>query len=126
MEHGADVNAKAKYVWTPLHYSAEKNAVGVARLLIDGHGVDVNLAGTDGGVAPLHIAAGNDAHEMVQLLIDRGADVWAKSGEGAVPLNYAIWKNARNAGNLLVNNVIDKEKGRTPCIMLCFTINTSW
>jgi len=89
----------------PLHTSAQRNAVGVARLLIDrGAGVD---AKAKAGMTPLHIAAGNDAHEMVQLLIERGAYVWARSDRGLVPVDYAISKNAGNAAMLLVNKVFE-------------------
>ena len=52
----------------------------------------------------MHIAAGNDAHDVVGLLIDRGADVWTRSDQGLAPVDYAISKNARNAAKLLLNS----------------------
>lgn len=62
---------------TPLHHAADRGASGVARLLLD-HGADANAADAH-GQTPLHRAghAGPwkpaPAHDLVQLLIERGA-----------------------------------------------------
>jgi ankyrin repeat protein len=48
------------------------------RYLVEELGFDVN-ARDDGGYTPLHFAAARGDHEMIQYLIDKGADIKARS-----------------------------------------------
>jgi len=54
-------------------------------------GEDVNLRGL-GNMTPLHRAAQNGGKEMVELLIENGADVNAMTDSGETPLDWAINK----------------------------------
>lgn len=56
------------------------------------HGADVDEALTTGkaeGYTPLMMAARNNQEELVQFLIDHGADVNAVAADGATPLSLA-------------------------------------
>jgi ankyrin repeat protein len=46
-QHGADLNIKDKYGWTPLHVACEKEHLEVVSFLLL-HGADVNIKGNDG------------------------------------------------------------------------------
>jgi len=52
-------------------------------------GVDVNEKGGRYGLTPLQYAVANDHKEVAELLIDKGADVNAKMGDGQTPLHPA-------------------------------------
>ncbi len=54
--------------------------VETARLLLD-HGAELNATNKN-GMTPLHYAAESDSVLMVQLFLDRGADVIAKNVKG--------------------------------------------
>jgi ankyrin repeat protein len=54
--------------------------VETARLLLD-HGAEINGTNNN-GMTPLHYAAESDSVLMVQLFLDRGADVIAKNVKG--------------------------------------------
>lgn len=43
-----------------------------------------------GGLTPLHVAIRGDRTEMVEQLIDRGANVNARTVRGTTPLHYAV------------------------------------
>ncbi|MDX6473146.1 MAG: uncharacterized protein QOK22_1962, partial [Gaiellaceae bacterium] len=75
LEHGADVNALSAGAIAkvpPLATAAFVRSTRLARLLLDA-GADVNGQG-EGGFTALHAAAQNDDEELVELLLERGAD----------------------------------------------------
>jgi ankyrin repeat protein len=47
----------------------------------------------DNGVTPLHLASKNGNKYLVQLLIDKGADVSAQDKDGNIPLSLASEKD---------------------------------
>lgn len=116
IERGAEVDARDAIGWTPLHYALLKDvdrpALRVAHMLLV-HGADVNAATPALGWTPLHFAAhlsssyvddfsdepddwevelvrGPDVLEIVQTLIERGADVGVRTRIGG-------WSPARVA-----------------------------
>ena len=117
IERGAEVNAKDAIGWTPLHYALLRNirrpGLRAANVLLE-HGADVNAATAAVGWTPLHLAAhlggahvwsdsdepsgwsvaeyghGPDVLGIVQTLIERGADVGARTRVGG-------WSPARVA-----------------------------
>ena len=44
-----------------------------------------------GGRTPLHRAVKGSAHEVIALLLDRGADIDATDGTGSQALDLAVW-----------------------------------
>ncbi len=79
---GADVNAKEKGGFTPLHNAAISGDSSIASLLIAA-GAEVN-ARTKNGRTPLHTTG---RREVAQVLIDAGADVHARDRKGSTPLH---------------------------------------
>ncbi len=71
------------YQWSPLHWAVRYNDSDAADKLARGH----NLEQRDAlGRTPLHIAAMFGLHEMVTLLLSRGADPNARDQWGVTPL----------------------------------------
>lgn len=84
LDRGANPNAKSKLGFTPLHLAALyamhcrashelQQQVHNVGLLIE-HGADVN-AQTDGGIQPIGLAMRWEDIEILQYLVDNGADV---------------------------------------------------
>jgi hypothetical protein len=71
LEHGADINTKNRFYWTPLHYASFHGTLEVVRVLLE-HGADVEAKGNDGETA-LQIAAERGHDEVVELLREHGA-----------------------------------------------------
>jgi ankyrin repeat protein len=82
----SDVNATSKDGDNALHCVVRWGDLAAARALIDA-GIDVNKAG-DLGYTPLHVACMEGNAEMVKLLIESGADLFALS-EGDAPFTTA-------------------------------------
>jgi len=84
----ADVNAKAEYRQTPLHFAAQNGNTVALKLLVD-HGADVNAQQRD-RKTPLHLAASKGYIEIVKILIDNKADVKARDLYKNTPLMCAV------------------------------------
>ena len=70
LSHKADVNSRSKTEATPLHAaSQEGHLVSVVALLQAG--ADPLLPQVDGSL-PIHLAAGENHHEVVKILIEQG------------------------------------------------------
>jgi len=78
---GADVNAKDKFGFTPLHLAIKSKQVALVSKLIDLEGVDLN-AKTVKGFTPLLVAAWKGDLTTVQKLITKGADLKLKDTAG--------------------------------------------
>lgn len=84
----ADVNARAEYRATPLHFAAEIGNTVAVKLLIE-HKADVNAQQRD-RKTPLHLAASNGHLEIVKILIENKADVKARDLYKNTPLMCAV------------------------------------
>lgn len=84
LQHGAKVNVvQSKDGSTPLHHLESKE---IAALFI-AHGADIN-AKDDFNSTPLHDAASRGRKDVVQLLLDAGADKTIKNNKGETPLDF--------------------------------------
>jgi len=74
----------------PIHDAVMNGNIDEVQWQLDA-GVDPNLKNSK-GATPLHYAASEGHNDIVELLIERGANVNATdSGKGGTPLDYAHW-----------------------------------
>ncbi len=105
---GADINAANSMGHGILHYAASKGRE-IAEMLIDKFaGEELNRADLWGNT-PLHLAACECNHEVVELFLSRGADVNAKDRERNTPLHLAAQHCSRESVELLVKAGADLE-----------------
>ena len=78
LEAGADPNERLPGGETPLMMAARTGRLAVMDVLLDG-GADVNAAEERRGTTALMWAAANEHPDAVRLLVERGADVSARS-----------------------------------------------
>ena len=99
LDRGVDVNAENVYGLTLLQDAAKDGYIDIARILLS-NGADVNYKDDYQGLAvpslhtacrsPLHMAAMNGHHDMVDLLINYGARPEATDVYGSTALQLAI------------------------------------
>ena len=110
---GADVDA-ARSGYTPLMVASRAGNHDAIRALCEA-GADGNRPAKPGQHGPLHFAAGA---EVVALLFDCGALVWAPNSNGMTPLHYAAEDNRAGAMEALIGRGADPDartgQGRTP------------
>jgi ankyrin repeat protein len=119
VRRGAELNARNEGDWTPLHSAASEARCEVVALLLQ-RGADVNASSGFG--TPLHCAAmsvesaplsehrmetswgaGRKAQrEVVELLLERGAEVDAQDNQGKTALCHAIRDGHREMVELLL------------------------
>jgi ankyrin repeat protein len=112
------VNAHAPDGWTPLALAAYFGNRAAARLLL-ASGADVNAVARNAMAnQPLHAAVAGQRHDLVELLVDHGADVNARDGDGWTPLNLAAHEGVAETVALLLARGADPSiagnSGRTP------------
>ncbi len=82
-----------KASWKLLHYAAYNGKVDVLRglfdLLLEKSGGNINVRESKYNWTPLHYAVYYGRSEMVELFIEKGADIEAKTMYGATPLHIA-------------------------------------
>ncbi|HEX7044131.1 MAG TPA: ankyrin repeat domain-containing protein [Burkholderiales bacterium] len=94
LEHGADPNIPDIYGWTALMRAADANRAASVRALLGTHRTDVD-ARDENGHSALHHAAAQGYEDIVQLLIDAGADPAARDRDGRTPGTLAALQGHR-------------------------------
>jgi ankyrin repeat protein len=88
LDAGADANAADIYGWTPLMRAVQGGRSETVRVLLESDATDLR-ARNDNGATALHYAALGGHVDMVQWLLDRGADPACSDKEGDTPLTMA-------------------------------------
>ena len=117
----ADVNAKDKCGWTPLHIAAIDGRTETVQALLKHkqmhEQIDVN-AKNKYGWTPLHHAAYDGHAAVVQALLASKADVNAKDEDGRTPLHKAAYNGHEEVVKLLLENRanarLENNLGQTP------------
>ena len=109
---GALPNSVAKKGYTPLHTSAKKNQIDIAKTLLDYE------AKVDAEYSFLHLASQEGHHETAGLLISQGATINAKAKNGLTPIHLCAQEDKTEVARLLVDSGADcdaeTKAGYTP------------
>jgi ankyrin repeat protein len=100
LEHGMDPNHMNWHRFTLLHHMAAEGELGKARLLVE-HGATVDAIDDEYRSTPLGVAARRGQEQMVEYLLQSGADPVAAGAPWAIPLAWAETKGHERIVNLL-------------------------
>lgn len=88
-----------------LHFAVRRGNPSVVKALLDA-GMDVDSRSLKFGRTPLMFAAGNPHGILtMKLLVERGADVNARSGDGETPLLWAVQYQVSSDDDIIADNV---------------------
>jgi ankyrin repeat protein len=99
---GADVNAKDRYEWTPLHWACARGRVAVVNELRS-RGANIEAKNNTGNT-PLHIAASMDHLAIVKALLSGGANFLATNNNDHPPIHYAVRKGQSEVSKYLLQH----------------------
>ncbi|MEX2467382.1 MAG: ankyrin repeat domain-containing protein, partial [Gemmatimonadota bacterium] len=88
LRQGADVNAAQGDGLTALHWAAMNNNAEMAGVLLYA-GAESEATTRLGGYTPLHLGSRLGHAEVIEALVEQGADVSARTTTGAMPLHLA-------------------------------------
>ncbi|MCF6202038.1 MAG: ankyrin repeat domain-containing protein, partial [Hydrogenimonas sp.] len=83
------LNADSSNGWQPLHEALFSQNAKKVKSLVEKGGCDID-AQSKAGISPLHIAVKVRNLNLVNYLLDHGADVDIQDNNGFTPLLYAI------------------------------------
>ena len=108
IEEDVNVNAQDRHGNTALMYAVNMENLEIIKLLINNR-ADVTIQRTNDGWTPLMEATGiyNNKIEIMQLLIDSGANINVQDSLGYTPLMWATLQEDLEAVKLLVNSGAD-------------------
>ena len=127
IDHGADVNATNKNNRTALMIACFKRYVDSITILLKA-GSDTNIEDKDGDTCLMHAVAGDFSKEVLQAMIDHGADVNATNKDIKTALMWACEMRHVDAIHVLLKaesdtNIVDKN-GAT-CLMYAVVLDCS-
>ena len=109
---------------SPIHRAAENGDVtSIKRELDSGVSVDLptlNVAYTSDGTTPLMLACNHGQDEVVELLIEKGANIMARNSDGGIALHDSVYRDSDSTLLLLkAGATIDTQStnGLTPLMI---------
>ncbi|KAI5814471.1 ankyrin repeat-containing domain protein [Pyronema omphalodes] len=108
-----------------LNKVVNSNLPSIAQLLLSA-GADPNTLAPDQPTTLIHRAAERNRVELVELLIEAGAEIDMKDGVGLAPLHYAVKGNAVDAMELLLEAGADIDQTSTFGTAFSGAIRKNW
>ncbi|WP_265027666.1 ankyrin repeat domain-containing protein [Wolbachia endosymbiont (group B) of Chorthippus parallelus] len=99
IDHASVDYSSEENKWTPLHYAASLGYRRSAELLVNNSTLGARDSENN---TPLHIAADYGKENIVELLLERGADINIEGKNASTPLHYAADKGNFRVAKLLV------------------------
>ncbi len=100
LRHGMDPNHMNWHRVTLLHHMAGNGELAKARLLVE-HGADIDAIDDEYRSTPVALAARGGYREIVELLLERGADPTAADAPWATPVAWAQKRGHEHIANVL-------------------------
>ncbi len=104
LQQGADPSIPDPANSLPLHHAADKGHLEIAKMLIEKKADSINVKGHQ-RATPLCVASRAGNLDMVQFLLNSGADATIHDGNGYLPLHWAT----QNKHLEIVKTLVDKN-----------------
>ncbi|XP_065677448.1 uncharacterized protein LOC101237623 isoform X1 [Hydra vulgaris] len=108
IEKGANVLIRNYFGTTALHYASRRGDKKLVIKILKIPFVNINVE-DDNLATPLHLAMNDGCKQVVNVLINNGANVLAKNNKGERPIHNAASSNADYTRDYIVSNEISKK-----------------
>lgn len=102
LEQNVDPNLVDVYLWTPLMRAVYEDRKEIVAVLVNHPAIDINHRG-ENDITALHLATVQGHADLIELLVNNGADKSAEDIEGRTPYRIAQQNNQSNLLLLLQN-----------------------
>ncbi len=103
LDSGTDINKQDGAGFTALHFAAQENNFGIAKLLIE-RGADLEIRDVYGNTPLIRaVSSSKGKGEIIDLLLQHGADMNVKNDYGVSAL-----EDAKNIGNYNIFQFFEK------------------
>lgn len=114
LQHGANINRKVdvngeEFMMSAVIFAAYNGHIGVLKLLAE-HGAEMDIAGRDNWTPLHHVSWFSGNIECAKFLIDKGANVNAKTKEAQTPLMIAALQGFDDIVRLLLEKGADASR----------------
>jgi hypothetical protein len=103
---------------TALHYAAFCGLHSIVDFLITAHSQDIHSRAFDDELTALHVAVIRGHAEVVQILLERGADPTVQDKDGQTPFHFASLKGDVEVIRMILEQgadpTVQDKHGRTP------------
>ncbi|KAL7801877.1 ankyrin repeat-containing domain protein [Trichoderma afarasin] len=106
LDHGANIEATTNVGGTPLGLAIERKQEDVAKLLLN-RGADIDMKQRKGSSTMLHLMVDFGTADMINFLLDHGANIEAKKDNGYTPFGLAIERGEEDMAKLLLSRGAD-------------------
>jgi serine/threonine-protein phosphatase 6 regulatory ankyrin repeat subunit B len=86
--HGADINQKDQYFWSPIIYAAGNGRTEILKYLVD-NGADINVK-TSSGRNALHFCAVYGQQKSIDILLEAGVNINVRDNDSSTPLDLVV------------------------------------
>ena len=114
VENGADINATSETTGEGIMHEVAANWDKEVAVFLLKRGVDIDLKDKDGRT-PLHVAASTNHSEMIEWLVEQGAELEARTNvEKQTPLHHAA-----RYDSILAIQALTEKGGMCYVLLLC-------
>jgi len=109
LDYGEDVNLLDKYDNSPLHYACTYDRINVVKILLQHPNININIKCFKSRITPFLCAAYNKNIKMMELLLDKGANINACDSNGASALFNLCKKENKDVFKFLLDRHINAK-----------------
>lgn len=107
ISRGANTQMVDKNLWSPIRTAVRYENLDIVEMLLNANPANINK-GDQNGETPLHVASRNGSVDIMNLLLERGADIDKPDNDRETPLHSASRCGKERSVRLLL-----KEKAKT-------------
>jgi len=109
LDYGDDINLIDNFDNTPLHYACTYNRINIAKILLQNPKINIDIKCCQSRITPFLCAAYNKNKDMMDILLEHGANINACDSNGASALFNLCKENSTDVYKYLIDHHINAK-----------------